>query len=133
MLSTKLTATTTAAAALATCAATAAVATAAPTTPMQANTAHLINTHNDTHNNWACKGIGFTVMHNDRSGGITLPKGAYTVSSPNLSCHAASQDFTHFLNNYQGPIPGWTGHQIAPGYGTYTNNRTGQTFTVKHD
>jgi hypothetical protein len=82
---------------------------------------------------WTCPGIGFTVLHNDRSGGIVLPKGPYTVSSQTMTCKAASADFTNFLNHYQGKIPGWTGHQIAPGYGTYTNNSTHQSFTVKHD
>jgi hypothetical protein len=101
---------------------------------IQPDTAHRIaHVVPNSHKNWACPGIGFTVLHNDRSGGITLPKGAYTVSSATMSCKAASQDFTYFLDHYQGQIPGWTGHQIAPGYGTYTNNRTHQSFTVKHN
>jgi hypothetical protein len=101
---------------------------------LQPDTAHRIATPAPhAQKNWVCPGIGFTVMHNDRSGGITLPKGGYTVSSATITCKAASQDFTNFLNHYQGKIPGWTGHQIAPGYGTYTNNRTHQSFTVKHN
>ncbi|HEX5193617.1 MAG TPA: hypothetical protein VFW09_12505 [Solirubrobacteraceae bacterium] len=101
---------------------------------IQPDTAHRIaTTVPSSHHNWACPGIGFTVLHNDRSGGITLPKGSYTVSSATMSCKTASEDFTYFLDHYQGKIPGWTGHQIAPGYGTYTNNRTHQSFTVKHD
>jgi hypothetical protein len=100
---------------------------------IQPDTAHRIaTTVRNRHKNWACPGIGFTVLHNDRSGQITLPKGSYTVSSATMSCRAASADFTYFLDHYQGRIPGWTGHQIAPGYGTYTNNRTHQSFTVKH-
>jgi hypothetical protein len=82
--------------------------------------------------NWVCPGIGFTVMHNDRSGGVALPKGSYTVASPQLGCKTASAYFTTFLNRYQGQIPGWTGAQLGSGYGTYTNNRTKQTFTVKY-
>ena len=101
---------------------------------VQRDTAHrIVGQTANSHKNWACPGIGFTVLHNDRSGGITLPKGSYTVSSATMSCKAASKDFTYFLNHYQGKIPGWTGHQIAPGYGTYTNNRTHQSFTVKHN
>jgi hypothetical protein len=101
---------------------------------IQPDTAHRIATAvPNSHRNWACPGIGFTVLHNDRSGGITLPKGSYTVSSATMSCKTASADFTRFLDRYQGSIPGWTGHQIAPGYGTYTNNRTHQSFTVKHN
>jgi hypothetical protein len=79
----------------------------------------------------ACTGIGFTVLHNDRSGGVALPGGPYRVSSPNMSCRTASNDFTTFLNRYQGAIPGWTGRQIAKGYGTYTKNGSELTFTVK--
>jgi hypothetical protein len=82
--------------------------------------------------NWVCPGIGFTVMHNDRSGGVVLPKGSYRVASPQLGCKTSSAYFTRFLNKYQGQIPGWTGKQLGTGYGTYTNNRTKQTFTVKY-
>jgi hypothetical protein len=82
--------------------------------------------------NWVCPGIGFTVMHNDRSGGVVLPKGSYRVASPELGCKTSSAYFTTFLNKYQGQIPGWTGNQLGKGYGTYTNNRTKQTFTVKY-
>ena len=114
-------------------AATAAHASTDGAASLQPNTAHVITTATpNAHKDWACPGIGFTVLHNDRSGGVTLPKGAYTVSSATMSCKAASADFTNFLNHYQGKIPGWTGHQIAPGYGTYTNNSTHQSFTVKH-
>jgi hypothetical protein len=28
----------------------------------------------------------FSVLHNDRSGGVTLPHGQYDITSPNLSC-----------------------------------------------
>ena len=80
----------------------------------------------------SCQGIGFTVLHNDRSGGLVLPAGPYKVSSPDFSCKTASAYFTTFLNKYQGPIPGWTGKQLGYGYGTYTNNSTRQYFTVKY-
>jgi hypothetical protein len=89
---------------------------------------------NGAHTNAAasCQGIGFTVLHNDRSGGLVLPAGPYKVSSPDYSCATASSYFTTFLNKYQGPIPGWTGKQLGYGYGTYTNNATKQYFTVKY-
>jgi hypothetical protein len=80
----------------------------------------------------SCQGIGFTVLHNDRSGGLVLPAGPYKVSSPDFSCKTASSYFTTFLDKYQGPIPGWTGTQLGYGYGTYTNNATKQYFTVKY-
>jgi hypothetical protein len=80
----------------------------------------------------SCQGIGFTVLHNDRSGGLVLPAGRYRVSSPDLGCKTASSYFTTFLDKYQGPIPGWTGKQLGYGYGTYTNNASKQYFTVKY-
>jgi hypothetical protein len=79
----------------------------------------------------SCKGISFTVLHNDSSGGVTLPKGKYTVSSPNLGCKPASNLFTKFLNKYNHAIPGWKGKQIAKGWGTYTKNKSKTKFTVK--
>src|ERR1700761_9066908 len=79
----------------------------------------------------SCKTISFTVLHNDSSGGGTLPAGTYAVSSPNLSCQSASAYFKTFLNKYNHAIPGWKGKQIAKGWGTYTKNGTSTQFTVK--
>ena len=79
----------------------------------------------------SCKGIGFSVLHNDSSGGVILPQGKYTVSSPNLACNTASNFFTTFLNKYNHAIPGWTGKQIAKGWGTYTKSNSKTQFTVK--
>jgi hypothetical protein len=79
----------------------------------------------------SCTGISFSVLHNDQSGGVTLPAGKYTVSSPNLGCKPASNFFTTFLNKYNGAIPGWKGKAIAKGWGTYTNNSGTAQFTVK--
>ncbi|MFZ0040463.1 MAG: DUF4232 domain-containing protein [Solirubrobacteraceae bacterium] len=79
----------------------------------------------------SCKGIGFSVLHNDSSGGVILPGGKYTVSSPNLSCKAASSYFTTFLNKYNFAIPGWKGKVIAKGWGTYVKNNSKAQFTVK--
>lgn len=79
----------------------------------------------------ACKGIGFSVLHNDSSAGVTLPAGKYTVSSPTLACKTASNYFTTFLNKYNHAIPGWKGKQIAKGWGTYTKNNSKTQFTVK--
>ncbi len=81
--------------------------------------------------NASCKGISFTVLHNDQSGGVTLPGGKYTVSSPNLVCTTASHLFTTFLNKYNHAIPGWKGMAIAKGWGTYTKNNSNTQFTVK--
>jgi hypothetical protein len=79
----------------------------------------------------SCTGISFTVLHNDQSGGVILPAGKYTVSSPNLGCKPASNYFTTFLNKYNGAIPGWKGKQLAKGWGTYTKNNTKTQFSVK--
>jgi hypothetical protein len=79
----------------------------------------------------SCTGISFTVLHNDQSGGVILPAGKYTVSSPNLGCKPASNFFTTFLNKYNHAIPGWTGKAIAKGWGTYMNNSGTAQFTVK--
>ena len=79
----------------------------------------------------SCKGISFSVLHNDQSGGVMLPAGKYTVSSPNLGCTTASHLFTTFLDKYNHAIPGWKGKAIANGWGTYTKNNSNTQFTVK--
>ena len=79
----------------------------------------------------SCDGISFTVLHNDQSGGVILPGGSYTVSSPNLGCLTASNNFTTFLNRYNNAIPGWAGVEIAKGWGTYIKNGSSTQFTVK--
>ena len=78
----------------------------------------------------SCAGISFTVLHNDQSGGVVLPGGSYTVSSPNLGCSTASNYFTTFLNKYNNAIPGWTGVETAKGWGTYIKNGSSTQFTV---
>jgi len=79
----------------------------------------------------SCDGISFTVLHNDQSGGVILPGGSYTVSSPNLGCLTASNYFTTFLNRYNNAIPGWAGVETAKGWGTYLKNGSTTQFTVK--
>jgi hypothetical protein len=79
----------------------------------------------------SCNGISFTVLHNDQSGGVILPGGSYTVSSPNLGCRTASSYFTTFLNKYNLAIPGWKGVETAKGWGTFIRNGSSTQFTVK--
>jgi hypothetical protein len=79
----------------------------------------------------SCNGISFTVLHNDQSGGVILPGGGYTVSSPNLGCKTASNYFTTFLNKYNLAIPGWTGVVTGKGWGTFIKNSSSTQFTVK--
>ena len=78
----------------------------------------------------SCNGISFKVLHNDQSGGVILPGGSYTVSSPNLGCSTASNYFTTFLNKYNYAIPGWKGVEKAKGWGTYIRNGSSTQFTV---
>jgi hypothetical protein len=50
----------------------------------------------------------FRVLHNDRIGPASLPAGNYSVTpaaSSGLSCAAASQLFTRFLEDYDGILP----------------------------
>ncbi len=79
----------------------------------------------------SCNGISFTVLHNDQSGGVILPGGSYTVSSPNLGCKTASNYFTTFLNKYNLAIPGWKGVATGKGWGTFIRNGSSTQFTVK--
>ncbi len=79
----------------------------------------------------SCPGSSFTVLHNDRSGGVILPAGQYRVSSPNLACKTAGAYFTTFLAKYNGPIPGWTARRFAVGYGKYSKKNSKLNFTVK--
>ncbi len=51
----------------------------------------------------------FRVLHNDRIGAANLPAGIYSVipgAASGLSCAAASQLFTRFLEDYDGNLPG---------------------------
>lgn len=80
--------------------------------------------------NATCAGVGFTVLHNDRSGGVTFAAGAYRITSPNLDCSTASTDFTTFLDRDRGAVAGWTVTVAGAGQVTYTQRTTGRTFTV---
>jgi hypothetical protein len=48
----------------------------------------------------------FKVLHNDRIGPASLPAGNYTITTDTgLSCQAASQLFTRFLQDWDGNLP----------------------------
>jgi hypothetical protein len=48
----------------------------------------------------------FKVLHNDRIGAANLPAGNYTITTDTgLSCQAASQLFTRFLQDWDGNLP----------------------------
>jgi hypothetical protein len=78
----------------------------------------------------ACSGIGFTVLHNDRTGGAYLPAGGYTVSSVNIDCGTASAEFTSFLAGAGKPIAGWTTTSTGAGRAAFTQRNSGLSFSV---
>ncbi|HWT91301.1 MAG TPA: hypothetical protein VN179_09310 [Solirubrobacterales bacterium] len=67
----------------------------------------------------------FKVLHNDRIGAANLPAGSYEVTTdPGLSCQAASQLFTRFLQDWDGNLPKpW--RVVAEGSGKASFKRTG--------
>lgn len=68
----------------------------------------------------------FRVLHNDRIGSASLPAGNYTITvEAGLSCQAASQLFTRFLEDYDGVLPKpW--RVVAEGSGKVSFTRGGQ-------
>jgi hypothetical protein len=73
----------------------------------------------------------FQVEHNDRIGSLSLPAGPYNTRATGLSCAAASQLFTQFLNDWDGRLPGfWRTGVQGVGRGTFTGPG-GQAFTVQ--
>jgi hypothetical protein len=73
----------------------------------------------------------FQVEHDDRIGSLSLPAGAYNIRATGLSCAAASQLFTQFLNDWDGRLPGfWRTGVQGVGRGTFSGPG-GQAFTVQ--
>jgi len=68
----------------------------------------------------------FRVLHNDRIGPASLPAGSYAITvEAGLSCQAASQLFTRFLEDYDGVLPKpW--RVVAEGSGKASFTRGGQ-------
>jgi hypothetical protein len=63
----------------------------------------------------------FTVLHNDRIGGLVLPAGGYTLTPRGLSCAQAATNFANFLNYPSGLLPSpWTVNAAAR---TFSNGR----------
>ena len=78
----------------------------------------------------------FTVLHNDRIGDLSLPKGKYTVNVINgdlFSCTQATNDFRNFLWDYDGVLPRpWRYTVLGTGKGRFfksTNRQVG--FAVR--
>ncbi len=79
---------------------------------------------------YACAGISFTVLHNDRAGTAYLPGGGYTVSSRNMDCGTASAQLTRFLAAAGRPLAEWTSTSPGAGRATFTQRNGGWTFSV---
>lgn len=78
----------------------------------------------------------FTVLHNDRIGDLSLPKGKYTVrviNSALLSCPTAISNFRTFLWDYDGRLPSpWRYKVLGVGEGRFFQRTNTQVaFTVK--
>ena len=78
----------------------------------------------------------FTVLHNDRIGNLSLPKGKYTVrviNSALLTCPQAISNFQKFLWDYDGKLPApWRYKVLAVGQGRFFQRTNTQVaFTVK--
>src|SRR2546421_703302 len=78
-----------------------------------------------------CSGTTFTVLHNDTSGGVTLPRGTYQITSSTFTCSSASAFFKTFLQKYSKSIPGWSSKIYGVGNARYTRGSNGTNFTVK--
>lgn len=82
-----------------------------------------------------CPGT-FSVLHNDKIGSLSLPKGKYRITVVNgakLSCPSATRNFQNFLWDYDGILPKpWTFRVLGVGDGKFfqrTNTAVG--FRVK--
>jgi hypothetical protein len=70
----------------------------------------------------------FTVLHNDRVGTMSIPRGPYFLEPTGLSCAEASSLLRRFLNDFDGRLPGgWT---TAPTGIGFVNPTTNQSFTL---
>jgi hypothetical protein len=77
-----------------------------------------------------CSGTTFTVLHNDTSGGVTLSRGQYRITSSTLTCTTASALFKTFLEKYKKTIPQWNSTIYGVGHAKYTRSSNGTNFTV---
>jgi hypothetical protein len=72
----------------------------------------------------------FHVLHNDRIGSLRLPKGYYDVTANGMTCDAASERFTAFLEDWDGRLPRpWRFTARGAGRATFTGGR--DSFAVK--
>jgi hypothetical protein len=77
----------------------------------------------------------FHVLHNDRIGTVSLPGGYYAMTTRGMTCDAASERFTAFLEDWDGRLPRpWRASASGAGRATFTGGpdsfsvrRTGST------
>jgi hypothetical protein len=77
----------------------------------------------------------FQVLHDDRIGSLRLPEGFYAVTARGMTCDAASERFTAFLEDWDGRLPRpWRITARATGRATFSGGpdrfsvrRTGST------
>lgn len=83
-----------------------------------------------SHGDFECPGA-FRVMHNDRIGRLSVPRGQYrvTVLGDNLSCDVAEGKFAQFLERPSGRLGG--GWVVLPETGEFLHGSTYDGFRVK--
>jgi hypothetical protein len=71
----------------------------------------------------------FQVLHNDRIGSVSFPKGTYQMTAlGGLTCAKASSLFADFLQRFEGNLPGrW---RIQARTGTFLRGNSGKGFQV---
>lgn len=74
-----------------------------------------------------CKS-SFAVLHNDRVGSLSVPKGQYQLTPVGLNCVAASELFSRFLDDFDGVLPGGWAPDAATN--SFVNAVTGQSFSI---
>jgi hypothetical protein len=59
----------------------------------------------------------FTVLHNDRVGAVSIPRGSYFIQPTGLTCATASSLLSRFLDDFDGVLPGgWTTAATGRGF-----------------
>jgi hypothetical protein len=83
-----------------------------------------------SHGDLECPGV-FDVLHNDRVGGLSIPKGDYRVTllGGNLSCGTADSLLSRFLRDPDGNLGG--GWVVLPSTGEFVNGSSHNGFRIK--
>jgi hypothetical protein len=72
----------------------------------------------------------FHVLHDDRIGTLKLPAGYYDLTARGMTCDAASERFTAFLEDWQGKLPRpWRANPDGVGRASFTGG--GDSFAVE--